>query len=366
MSKTAVGIIGCGNISKVYAEAGAKFEDIEVAACADIQMSRAVETAEKHGIPRALSVSELLDDPSIPLVINLTIPAAHADVALAALKKGKHIYNEKPLALRRADARQMIALARKKKLRIGCAPDTFLGAGLQTCRKLIDAGTIGEPLGGVGFVKSRGPEGWHPNPAFFYKKGAGPLFDVGPYFLTAFTTLLGPVQRLTGSARTSFKTREIKSQPLAGTMINVEVPTHVAAILEFTAGPVVTLGASFDVSGHRLPHMEIYGSEGTLAVPDPNTFGGPVLFQPRGEKDWREVPLEFPHAEQSRGLGVADMAAAIRGNREHRANERAAYHVLDIMHSIIDSAEKGRHVDLGSSMSRPEAFPPGLTEGKVG
>jgi predicted dehydrogenase len=365
MSKLPVGIIGCGNISSIYAEAGQKFENIEIVACADLDLSKAQALAAKYNIPRAISVDELLADPEVALVINLTIPAVHAEVAVKALKKGKHVYNEKPLALRRREARDMMGLARDKGLRIGCAPDTFLGAGLQTARKLIDDGAIGVPVGGSGFMLSRGPESWHPSPEFFYKRGAGPLFDMGPYYLTAFAALLGPVKRVTGSARTSFKQRQITSQPLAGTLVDVDVPTHIAAILDFDAGPVVTLSTSFDVSASRLSNIEIYGSEGSLAVPDPNTFGGPLFIKRQGEEEWREVPLEFPYSDNSRGLGVADMAAAILSGREHRANDRLAYHVLDLMHSIIDSSESGRHIEMSSAVNRPAALPQGLAPGQI-
>jgi predicted dehydrogenase len=364
-SRIPVGIIGCGNISKTYALAGRKFEGIELVACADIDVSRARALAEEEGVPRALDVLQLLADPGIVLVINLTIPRAHAEMTAKAIRAGKHVYSEKPLALRRREARECIGLARDKGLRIGCAPDTFLGAGLQTCRKLIDEGEIGVPLAGAGFMLTRGPESWHPNPEFLYKKGGGPLFDMGPYYLAAFTALLGPVKRVTGSARSSFKQREITSQPLAGTLIDVDVHTHVCAVLDFDSGPVVTLTTSFDVTGTRLPKIEIFGSEGTLAVPDPNTFGGPVWLLRRGEKEWREMPLEFGYAENSRGIGVADMAAAIAAGREHRANERLAYHVLDLMHSIVDASETGHHIEMRSAMSRPEPLPQGLPAGKV-
>jgi len=365
MSKTPVGIIGCGNISKIYAQAGQKFENLEIVACADLDEGKARALAQEYGIPKALKPEELLADPGVALVINLTVPSAHAEVAVKAIKKGKHVYNEKPLALRRREAREMIGLAREKKVRIGCAPDTFLGGGLQTCRKLIDSGAIGVPVGGAGFMMSRGPEGWHPNPEFFYKKGAGPLFDMGPYYLTAFTTLLGPVKRVTGAARSSFRQREITSAPLSGTMIDVEVPTHVSAVMDFESGPIVTLATSFDVSGHKLPNIEIYGSEGTMIVPDPNTFGGPIWIIRRGEKEWQEAPLEFGYSENSRGLGVADMVAALESGREHRANDRVAYHVLDLMHSILDASETGRHVEMNSTMSRPEPLPLGLAPGKI-
>ncbi|MFZ4598611.1 MAG: Gfo/Idh/MocA family protein [Terrimicrobiaceae bacterium] len=352
-----VGIIGCGNISAIYAEAGHKFSNIEVVSCADLDLERARQVAEKHGIPRAVRVDQLLADAEIELVINLTIPAVHGEVAIEVIKSGKHVYSEKPLALRRREARELIGLAREKGLRIGCAPDTFLGAGLQTCRQLIDQGAIGEPLGGSGFMLSSGPESWHPNPDFFYKKGAGPLFDMGPYYLTALTTLLGPVRRVTGSARASFPERTIGSGPLVGKTIPVETPTHISAVLDFESGPVVSLTTSFDVQAHRTSPIEIYGSEGTLVVPDPNTFGGPVLVRRKGEDDWREIPLTFAYPDNSRGLGVADLLAAIPENREHRANAKVAYHVLDVMHSILDSSETERHVELASTMTRPAPLP---------
>ena len=365
MKKMKVGIIGCGNISETYAGAGKKFRNIEILACADLDFARAHALAEKCGIPRPLRVEQLLADRDIELVINLTTPAFHAEVGMEALKNGKHLYNEKPLAQKRRAAREMIGLAREKSLLIGCAPDTFLGAGLQTCRKLLDDGVIGEPIGGAGFMLSPGVESWHPNPVFFYQKGGGPIFDMGPYYLTAFTTLLGPVHRVTASARASFAKRTITSQPLAGTTIPVETPTHVAAVLDFESGPIVTLTTSFDVKTHSLPNIEIYGSEGTLSVPDPNTFGGPVRIRRQGEQDWTEIPLSFANSDNSRGLGVADMVSAHENKREHRANAHTAYHVLDIMHSILDSSETGQHIELPSSMTRPSPFPEGLPDGEV-
>ena len=365
MKKMKAGIVGCGNISEIYAEAGKKFRNIEILACADLDFARAHALAEKHGIPRPLRVEQLLADRDIELVINLTIPAAHAEIGLEALKNGKHLYNEKPIAQKRRAAREMIGLARESGLLVGCAPDTFLGAGLQTCRKLIDEGAIGEPIGGAGFMLGPGVESWHPTPGFFYQKGGGPLFDMGPYYLTAFTTLLGPVHRVTGSARISFPKRTITSQPLAGTTIDVETPTHIAAVLDFESGPVVTLATSFDVKAHSMPNIEIYGSEATLSVPDPNTFGGPVRIRRQGEENWTEIPLSFGYSDNSRGMGVADMISAHENKREHRANAHAAYHVLDVMHSILDSAETGQRIELASSMTRPSPFPEGLLDGEV-
>ena len=251
--KMKVGIIGCGNVSDKYVESAGQFDGFEIVACADLDPGRAQALAGRRGIPRALTIEQLLDDREIELVLNLTVPAVHGTVALEALRSGKHVYGEKPLAQKRREAREMISLARQKNLRIGCAPDTFLGTGLQTCRALIDEGAIGEPVGGSAFVMGPGVEGWHPDPGFFYKKGGGPLFDMGPYYLTALTTLLGPVRRVCGSARISFPEREIGSQPLAGQKIPVETPTHIAAVLDLESGPVVTFAASFDVKAHALP-----------------------------------------------------------------------------------------------------------------
>lgn len=365
MKKMKAGIVGCGNVSEIYAQAGKRFRNWEIVACADLDFARAHALAEKHGIPRPLRVEQLLADGEVELVINLTTPEVHAEVGLGALKNGKHLYNEKPLAQKRRGAREMIGLARENDLLIGCAPDTFLGAGLQTCRKLIDEGAIGEPVAGAGFLLGPGVEHWHPNPEAFYKKGGGPLFDMGPYYLTALTTLLGPVHRVTGSARISFPERIISSQPLAGGKIEVGTPTHISAVLDFEAGPMVSLTTSFDVKAHSMPFIEVYGSEASLSLPKPDTFGGPVRIRRNGEQDWTEVTPEFGYSDDCRGLGVADLISALENKREHRANARTAYHVLDIMHSILDASESGRHVELNSSMTRPSPMPLGLADGEL-
>ena len=358
---TNVGIVGCGNISGIYLEAGKKWDILNIVACADIDLSRAQAQAAKYGIAKASGVEELLADPSIDIVINLTVPQAHAEVALAALAAGKSVYNEKPLALDRAQAKQVLDLAREKGLRVGCAPDTFLGGGLQTCRKLIDDGVIGEPIGASAFMMSHGPESWHPNPEFFYQPGAGPMFDMGPYYLTALITLLGPVRRVTGSTRVSFPERVIGSAPLRGEVIKVNTPTHIIGVLDFAAGAIGTIVTSFDVWSSELPRMEIYGSKGTLSLPDPNTFGGPVRVRLAGTQSWSEVPSAHGYTENSRGLGVADMADAIRTGRTHRANGQLAYHVLDLMHTIHDASRAGRHIEMTSSCERPEPLPEGWT-----
>jgi predicted dehydrogenase len=356
--ETRMGIIGCGNISGIYLTNCRKLPGLALVACADLDMVRARAKAEEHGI-RAATVDELLADPDIDLVINLTVPAAHAEVSQRVLAAGKHVYAEKPLATRRTDGAATLALAREKGLRVGSAPDTFLGGGLQTCRKLIDDGAIGEPVAAVAFMTGHGPEGWHPDPEFFYKPGAGPMFDMGPYYLTALVSLLGPIARVTGSARISFPERTIGSGPKQGQRIAVETPTHVAGVLDFAGGAVATIITSFDIWAANLPRIEIYGSEGSLSVPDPNTFGGPVRIRLAKDQEWRDVRLTHGYTENSRGLGVADMASAIREGRPHRASGELAFHVLDVMAAFEEASTAGRHVAITSGPPRVAALPTG-------
>lgn len=352
-----IGIIGCGNISSIYLQNCTANPDLNVLAVADLDMARASGQAEKYNIPQALTVEQLLADPAIELVINLTIPSAHATVALAAIRSGKSVYNEKPLSTRLEDAQLLLQEAESRNLRVGCAPDTFMGGGLQTCRALIDAGEIGEPIGATAFFLGHGPEAWHPDPEFFYKSGGGPMFDMAPYYITALITMLGPVRRVTGSTRISFPERTVGSGPKKGSKIKVETPTHLASVLDFTSGPIATLVTSFDVWAANVPRIEIYGSEGTLSLPDPNTFGGPVRIRRAGDEEWREVPLTNGNTENSRGIGVADMAEALRTGRPHRASGKLAYHVLEIMHSVHNASDRGQHINLASTCERPEPLP---------
>jgi predicted dehydrogenase len=349
-----VGLIGCGTISAAYLQIARQFPVLDVVACADVLPERAQARAQEYGVPRVLSVDELIADPAVEVVLNLTIPKAHGEVALRAVEAGKSAYNEKPLAVTREEGRRLLDTAASRGVRVGAAPDTFLGGGIQTCVELIDAGAIGVPVAAVAFMAGHGHESWHPDPAFYYQVGGGPMFDMGPYYLTALIALLGPIRRVTGSARVSFPERTITSQPKHGQTIRVEVPTHVAGVLDFAQGAVATVITSFDVWGHNLPRIEIYGSEGSLSVPDPNTFGGPVLVHAAGEKEWREVPVTRPHTDNSRSLGLADMAEALRGGRPHRASGDLAYHVLDAMHAFHDASATGRHVELASTCARPE------------
>ena len=341
-----VGLIGCGNISDIYITNAASLGGYRVVACADLDPERARLKAEKHAIARAGSPDDLFADPGIDLILNLTPPAAHAAISLAALEAGKHLYSEKPLAIELADARRMLDLAHRTGRLVGCAPDTFLGAGYQTCRRLLEAGEIGTPVAAVGFMMCRGPESWHPDPAFFYKHGAGPLFDMGPFYLTALVSLFGHIRRVTASARVSFPEREITSEPRRGQRIRVETPTHISAALEFASGPVATLIMSFDVWTHTLPFLEIYASEGTLTAPDPNTFDGPVRLRVRDAPESREVPLDPGHHDNARGLGLRDMAAAIAEHRAPRASGEQALHVLEAMHAVLRAGATGEAVPI--------------------
>jgi predicted dehydrogenase len=363
VDKVRVGVVGCGNISSNYLKHMQAFEILEVVAVADIDRARAETLAGAYGL-RVLSVADLLADPEIELVLNLTVPAAHAEVSLAAIRAGKHVHCEKPLAINLADGERVLQAAAERGLRVGCAPDTFLGGGLQTCRKLLDDGWIGRPLAATAFFMGHGPEAWHPNPEFFYKYGAGPMMDLGPYYLTALVALLGPIRRITGSAQISFPERLITSQPYYGQKIKVEVPTHVAGVADFESGVVGTLVTSFDVWDSTLPRIEIYGSEGTLTMPDPNLFGGPVRVRRAGAPEWSEIPLTHS-ADVGRGIGVADLAYAVRSGRPQRASGQLAYHVLEAMHAFIQASECEHHVHLKSRVERPAPLPTGLLPGRL-
>lgn len=363
-AKVKVGIVGCGNISPAYFKGCRPFDILEVVACADIEIDRARAKAAEFGVPRACSVAELLADPEIQIVVNLTIPKAHAAVNLAAIEAGKDAYTEKPFALDRAAGQRVLAAAKERGLLVGCAPDTFLGGGIQTARKLIDDGWIGEPVAATAFMTCHGHEGWHPAPMFYYEQGGGPMLDMGPYYLTALVNLLGPVKRVTGSTRISFPERLITSQPLRGTRVRVEVPTHVAGVIDFANGAIGTIITSFDVWDAHLPRIEIYGSTGSLSVPDPNGFGGPVSVRRAGSTTWTEVPHSHS-IEVGRGIGVADMAYALTYRRPNRASGELAYHVLDVMLAFDEASQAGRHVEIASSCARPAALPLDLPVGTL-
>ncbi|MBW4438401.1 MAG: Gfo/Idh/MocA family oxidoreductase [Pleurocapsa minor GSE-CHR-MK-17-07R] len=358
VAKLRVGIIGVGNISPAYIQGCRAFDVLELMACADINMERARAVAEEHAIPRALSVEALLADPDIDVVVNLTVPAVHAEVSLSVLRAGKHVYSEKPLALTLADGRAILDEAAARGLRVGCAPDTFLFGQHQTARRVLDEGTIGTPVAAVAFMAGHGPESWHPNPGFFYAPGGGPMLDMGPYYVTCLVNLFGPAVRVSGAARASFPERLAHT----GERIPVRVPTHYAGTIEFASGAIATLITSFDVWGHHLPVMEVYGELGTLTIPDPNGFDPREvrLMQP-GTEGWASLPLAYPDAWK-RGIGLADMAYAIEANRPHRASGDLAYHVLEIMSAFATAYESGQYVTMASTVAQPELLPLGLGE----
>ena len=363
MQTLKLGIIGVGNIAPAYIRGCAPFDVIKIVACADILTERAQAFAAEHGIA-AYSVDDLLAREDIDIVVNLTIPAAHAEISHKIIAAGKHAYCEKPLAINRADGERVIKAAAAAGLRMGCAPDTFLGGGLQTARKAIDDGLIGRPIAATAFFMAHGPESWHPNPGIFYQEGAGPLFDMGPYYLTALVNLMGPVARVAASARRTFPERIATSEALMGQRLPVEVNTHVAGTLEFASGAIASVITSFDVWGHQLPNMEIHGAEASMSVGDPNHFHGVNQILKGRTGEW----LDIPHSHTTnigRGAGVADMAYAIQSGRPHRVSGELAFHVLDIMCALEESAAQGRRIELGSTVEQPLALPAGLADGEL-
>lgn len=364
---TRVGLVGCGAISRAYASTIARLPDLELIACADLDPARAQALATEVGIPLVLTPDALVEHPDVEVVLNLTIPVAHSAVSHAALAAGRHAYSEKPLALDVADARELVHLADRQAVRLGSAPDTFLGGGLQTCRGLLDSGALGAPIAATALMLGAGPESWHPSPQPFYDPGAGPLYDMGVYYVTALVHLLGPVRSVVAGARIGRDRRPITSQPLAGSDLVVRVPTHVAAVLEHTSGVLSTLVTSFDVPASRYHRgIEIHGADATLAVPDPNTFDGPVELRARGEDDWTDVPLTHPNVIDCRGLGLADMVRAARTGRAHRASGELALHVLEVLERILGSATSGHRETIEHQVDQPRPLPADLPELETG
>ena len=355
-----IGIIGVGTISAQYFAEFPKLEGLHVVAVADIKEARAAEVAAEHDV-EVLTVDALLADPRIDAVLNLTIPVAHVDIAMRALRAGKHVYGEKPLALDPEEAAPMLELARERGLRVGSAPDTVLGTGVQTARALLDSGSVGEPVAAAVHWSSPGHELWHPAAQFYYQPGGGPLFDMAPYYLTTLVTLLGPVIRVSGVATRSNRERTIATGDEAGSSVPVNVDTHVSAILEHTNGVTSTLTVSFEVWASRAPLFELYGTKGTIAVPDPNRFSDPVEVWTVDTPDWTKMPISAGYADAGRGVGLADMAHAIETGRPHRASAELAFHVLEIMDAVLRAASEHRVVELTSTVARPEPVPFGAT-----
>lgn len=351
-----IGIVGSGFISRAYLRAAQDFPSLRIIACSDVNFAVAQEKALEFRI-QAQSVEQLLVNPEIDLVLNLTVPQSHGSVSLRAVEAGKHVYSEKPLALSLKEARALLSAAEARGQRVGVAPDTFLGGGQQTARALIDRGEIGTPIGGTAFILLPGHEHWHPNPDFFYQPGGGPVFDMGPYYLTALVNLMGPIRRVASISQKTFSEREIQSGPRKGERIPVLIPTHFNALLEFQSGPVVSFHASFDVQGHTHSPIEIYGTEGTLLVPDPNTFGGPVRIIKRG-KSPADISLTHGFSDRNyRIIGIAEMEKAIASGKPHRASAELGYHVLEVMQAIAENEAKGSPIQISSPCARPAALP---------
>lgn len=347
-----VGVVGCGTISEIYLTNLARWGNLRLVAVADLFPAAAERRGAQFGVP-AVPVPQLLADPAVEVVLNLTVPKAHAEVSLAAIAAGKSVHVEKPLATTLADGQRVVEAARRQGVLLGCAPDTFLGGGLQTCRVLVDAGAVGTPVAAAGVMQTAGHERWHPQPDFYYQPGGGPMLDMGPYYLTALVNLLGPVRRVTGSVRASFPERTIGSEPRRGQRIAVEVPTHQAALLDFASGPIATLVTSFDSIPGDTPDLDLFGSAGTLLMPDPNTFGGPVRLRAAQGAEWQEIPVTRPDTDNSRGRGLADLADALRTGRAPRASGDLALHVLEVMLAVETASREGRHVEIASTVERP-------------
>lgn len=361
-----VGIIGCGNISKTYFELAPLFKGIEVRYCADLYADVARARASEYGVMGG-TVDMLLASNDVDIVVNLTVPDAHWPVSRDILNAGKHVYSEKPLVLSLEDGKAMQALAAEKGLKVGSAPDTFLGGAHQAARAVIDSGELGQITSGTCQVMSHGMEAWHPNPDFFFKPGGGPVLDMGPYYIANLINLIGPVKRVAALTSMATPTRTISSQPRAGEEIAVETPTTIQALLEFQSGATITFIASWDVWAHRHHPMELYGTEGSIYVPDPNFFGGSVtVVDQTGEAKELDVAAH-PLGRSNQGdpenrfanyrtAGLADMAQAIREGRDFRCSFDRAIHAVDVMMSILKSGETGNFVDIETTCTRPDAF----------
>ncbi|MCX8454431.1 Gfo/Idh/MocA family protein [Paenarthrobacter ureafaciens] len=354
-----VGIIGCGAIIAQYLSNFRRLDPVNLVAVADLDPARAQAVADSYEGVRAVSVEELLAADDVDLVLNLTIPAAHADVALKAIANGKSVYGEKPLAATTEEARQVLDAARAAGVVVGCAPDTVLGTGIQTARKAIDDGLIGAPISATATMATPGHERWHPNPDFYYQPGGGPLLDMGPYYVSALVTLLGPVVSVVGAASHTRNERTIGSGPREGQKVPVDIDSHVTGVLVHASGALSTLFMSFDAVKTKSPNLEIHGEKGSLVVPDPNHFDGEVQLFALGAEDWETLPVSAGYMDSGRGFGIADLAATPAG-QEPRAGGGLAFHALEVMESVLESAKSGQSVSIKSTAQRPPAVP--LTE----
>jgi len=348
--KVKIAIVGIGAISGIYLKNITQlFRELELVGIYDLIPSLAEDARKEYNVTKIYnSLQELMDDEQVQIVLNLTRPAEHFKITKALLEAGKHVYSEKPLAETYEEGKELLALAKEKGLLLGGAPDTFLGAGIQTCRKLIDSGFIGEPIGAAAFMICHGHESWHPNPEFYYANGGGPMMDMGSYYITALVNLLGGVSGVMGMSKISFPKRTITSEPKYGKEIDVEVPTYVTGIMNFDNGAIGTIFTTFDVYYETQARLEIYGSQGTLIVPDPNTFGGSVKLLRPEDGTFKEIPLTFSYSDNSRGLGLADMAKALSNKGDFRANGDLTLHVIEILTSFEKSSQAGAYIPLES------------------
>jgi len=372
MKKQVIGIVGCGNISDIYLKnlTGIFKDLVEVKSCTDLDQDRRVEKAETYGIEAVESLTKMLDDPGIDIILNLTTPPIHAEVDMAALSAGKHVFSEKPLAVSLEESTAVMKEAKKRGLRVGCAPDTFLGAGIQTARNLIDEGVLGEVVSVSACMACHGHESWHPHPEFYYQSGGGPMMDMGPYYLTALVNLAGPITRVSGMVNKAFERRIMTSPERAGDSVDVEIMTHVTGTMEFAGGAVGTIVTSFDIWKSDVPRIEVHGTKGSLSIPDPNTFGSntnDLLLFREGSEAWERIQLtDFSYADNSRGLGVVDMALAISQERPHRASGDLAGNVLEAMVGFEAAALSGKYITLSEGLkARPAAMKKGLAVGAV-
>jgi len=361
-----IGVIGCGAISGAYLGMAKNFPGVNMAVASDMNLDVAKAKAAEFGIPKVSSVDEVFADPTIDIILNLTIPAAHLPIAIRAIEAGKHTYAEKPLGIDREEGKKLVALAKAKGLRVGCAPDTFMGSGIQTARKAVDDGLIGRPVGFTSLNLGPGHESWHPSPEFYYAPGGGPMFDMGPYYLTALLQILGPIKRVSGTASIAIPKRTITSQPKNGKQIDVTTPDHIAGLIEFENGVAGTIFNSFAVrhcSYDGKNPIQIFGTEGTLFVPDPNSFDGDVFVHRRGEE--RRLVEPATAKGYGRSVGLADMAQAIIENRPHRCSLEQAFTVLDVMQGFLDSSKSGQWYTVGGGYERTEPMPVGAEFGKM-
>ena len=351
MARARVGLVGCGVIAKTYVEGSSAFETFSVDACADSDLARAESLASQHGL-EMMSVEALIASPDIDVVLNLTPPDAHAAVVGGALEAGKHVYTEKPFTTSVLDARELLASAGRRGLRVGCAPDTFLGSAYETARALIDRGDIGVPLGATATMLVGGADTWHPNADFFFRAGGGPMLDLSPYFLGAIAWLLGPFAAATGFAETPTPERTLAVGPRAGERFTVDVPTHVAGAFRLASGALATLTVGFESRGQYESRMTVHGTEGSLSLPDANKFEGELrIFN--GGGDWQVVPYDSRGAQETRGYGLHEMLEAVRDERPHRASGELGLHVLETATAVLRSAEEGRTINVASRFSHP-------------